>query len=68
MDLTPKNKAFIDSLSYEGLLCRWRFAPVGDPWFQGATGQYWSERMWTLREQGSDHVGASKRIGWRAPD
>ncbi len=64
MDLTPENKATIDRMSYENLLSRWRFAPVGDPWFQGETGDYWSERMRELREQGADHVGASKKIGW----
>ena len=32
MNLTPDNKAFIDSLSYQGLLRRWRVAPIGDPW------------------------------------
>ncbi len=64
MELTPENKAHIDSLSYETLLRRWRHAPAGDPWFQGETGDYWSERMGELRQQGADHVGASKRIGW----
>jgi hypothetical protein len=64
MDLTPKNKAHIDSLSYEQLLSHWRFAPVGDPWFQGETGDYWKKRMSELRAQGADHVGASKRLGW----
>ena len=64
MDLTPENKAYIDSLSYEQLLCGWRFAPVGDPWFQGETGEYWGRRMKELREQGENHVQASKNIGW----
>ena len=64
MDLTPENKAYIDSLSYEGLLERWRFAPIGDPWFQGATGTYWDKVMREKRAAGADHVGASKRIGW----
>lgn len=57
MNLTPENKAKIDSRSYEQLLGLWRFAPLGDPWFQGETGEYWSKRM-------SDHVGASKHLGW----
>jgi hypothetical protein len=65
MNLTDKNKAHIDSLSYEGLLSHWRFAAVGDPWFQGETGTYWSERMKELRESGTDHVGASKILGWK---
>jgi len=64
VDLTPENKAYIDSLSYEQLLCGWRFAPVGDLWFQGETGEYWGRRMKELREQGENHVQASKNIGW----
>ena len=67
MDLIPENKRYIDSLSYETLLSRWRFAPVGDPMFQGETGDYWSKRMAELRSAGADHVGASKKIGWRKP-
>ena len=64
MQLTEKNRAYIDGLSYETLLSRWRFAPMGDPWFQGETGFYWSVRMAELRTKGADHVGASKQIGW----
>lgn len=63
MDLTEENKKHIDGLDYDSLLGHWRFAPVGDLWFQGETGKYWSERMRELREQGADHVGASKRLG-----
>ena len=64
MKLTEENKKHIDSMSYTALLSGWRFAPVGDPWFEGKTGDYWSKRMKELREQGADHVGASKSIGW----
>ena len=67
MKLTPENKAHIDSLSYESLLSHWRFAPVGDPWFQDDTGDYWGVRMADLRNApgGNDaHVTASKTIGW----
>lgn len=63
VDLTPERKAYIDSLSYEQLLRCWRFAPIGDPWFQGGTGKYWSRRMRELRDT-ADHVAASKRVGW----
>lgn len=63
MDLTPENKKVIDGKSYEELLSRWRFAPVGDPWFQGETGQYWAKRMAELRDT-TDHVAISKKIGW----
>ena len=64
MDLTPENKASIDKMDYEGLLHRWRNAPIGDPWFQGETGEYWGKRMKELREQSANHVQASKNIGW----
>lgn len=67
MQLTESNKKHIDGMSYTALLSAWRFAPVGDPWFQGETGAYWGKRMRELREQpgGQDrHVAASKGIGW----
>jgi len=64
MELTPENKAHIDAMSYVDLLRCWRFAPPGDPWFQGATGIYWKIRLHELRTNGADHVAASKSIGW----
>ena len=67
MELTAENKKRIDAMNYERLLSTWRFAHSGDPWFEGGTGQYWSERMAELRSQpGGDekHVSASKNIGW----
>lgn len=64
MNLTPERKKHIDGLSYRELLSSWRFAPVGTPWFQGETGDYWGRRMRELRKQGADHVGTSKAIGW----
>ena len=66
MGLTPENKQHIDSLDIEQLLSRWRFAAIGDPWFQGETGDYWGKRMNELRAQDNDaYVRASKNIGWR---
>ena len=64
MDLTSVSKRFIDNLSYEELLDHWRNAPLGDPWFQGETGEYWRKRMEKMREDGVDHVAISKKIGW----
>ena len=67
MELSEKNKAYIDGLDYESLLSRWRFAPVGNVWFQGETGKYWGERMGKMRSKpggNSEHVAASKSIGW----
>ena len=59
MNLTPENKQHIDALSFGGLLSHWRFAPVGDEWFQGETGKYWGARMKELMERDVDHVHAS---------
>jgi hypothetical protein len=65
MELTPENKKHIDAMSYQGLLSKWRFAPIGDPWFQGETGEYWGERMKELNEKDpGGAVTASKAIGW----
>ena len=66
MQLTDNNKNHIDSLSLEALLSHWRFAPAGDPWFQGQTGDYWAKRMRELREQpggNQRYVAASKSLG-----
>lgn len=65
MDLTPENKTYIDGMTYEQLLSKWRFACPGDSWFQGETGKYWGRRMNELRSQDpAGAVAASKRIGW----
>jgi hypothetical protein len=63
MELTLENKKYIDSLDYRSLLSKWRFAPVGDKWFQGETGDYWGKRMAELKET-VDYVAISKEIGW----
>jgi hypothetical protein len=49
MELSPERKVYIDVLSYEALLRRWRLAPSDDEWFQGETGEYWAARMKELR-------------------
>ncbi len=65
MKLTPENKATIDQKTHLELLRGIRFAPVGDDWFQGETGDYWMERYGKLRA--ADPGGAvrdSKTLGW----
>lgn len=63
--MTDEQRAWIDGASYEALLARWRFAPVGDPMFQGETGDYFAKVMGERREiDPSAHVSASKAIGW----
>ena len=59
-------KDWIDSASYESLLTRWRFAKVGDKFFQGEVGEYYSNVMKRLRNEipNEEHVATSKRIGW----
>ena len=63
--MTPEQKKWIDGASYEDLLRRNRFAPVGDPIFQGECGDYFLKVM--AERQAADpagHVAASKQIGW----
>ncbi len=65
MELTGENKHYIDSLSVEQLLRHNRFAPAGDAWFQGETGDYWLRRIAELRSKdNAAYVRASKNIGW----
>jgi hypothetical protein len=65
--MTDAEKQWIDNNSYEGLLQRWRYAPCGDPMFQGDTGQYYKEVMFRKRDEvGNDEaVRASKSIDER---
>lgn len=58
-------KQEIDNADYESLLCRWRFAPIGDPLFYGEIGEYYSKVMLSKREATPDNgVSASKKVGW----
>lgn len=61
--MDEKTKQWIDNASYEQLLGRWRFAPIGDPIFQGECGEYYSKIMAQKRET-ANHVQASKNVGW----
>ena len=64
---TQDMKDWIDKASYQELLSKWRFAPVGSPWFQGEIGDYYSKIMFKKRDEvGNDEaVQASKNIGWQ---
>ena len=65
MKLTEENKKHIDSLDVYQLLYKNRFAPCGDPWFQGETGEYWMKRLDIARNENPDaFVLASKHMGW----
>jgi len=63
--MTDTEKAWIDSADYETLLRRWRFSEMTDSIFQGESGKYYSDRMFSLRNANETAaVAASKRIGW----
>ena len=65
MNLTPDKKVHINGLSVEALLRHVRYAPAGDPWFQGETGNYWFQRLREMRVQDeAAYVRASKQTGW----
>mgnify|MGYP003394873402 CR=1 FL=1 len=65
--MTSEEKAWIDGATYEQLLSRWRFQPVGtSTWFTGETGEYFATVMKTKRAEvgNAEHVRASKHLGW----
>lgn len=63
--MTEQQKLWIDTASHEQLLRRWRFMRVGDPFFQGDTGEYYVKVLAEKRATDpAGHVRASKRIGW----
>ena len=63
---TQEMKNWIDHASYQELLSKWRFAPIGSVWFQGEIGDYYSKRMGEKQKEISDseRVQSSKNIGW----
>lgn len=63
MELTEEWKQQIDNMSYRDMLTRWRFAPVGDPMFQGETGDYFTKVMFEKKKT-VNHVAISKEIGF----
>lgn len=65
MNLTPENKAIIDRKNHYELLAKIRFAPIGEPWMQGETGEYWLKRRAELQhESPGQAVADSKALGW----
>jgi hypothetical protein len=56
---------FINNATQYDLLKRWRFAPSGDPIFQGDVGDYFMRRQRELRSKDpAGYTAASKRLGW----
>ena len=57
---------WIDNASYEELLRKWRFAPAGDPFFQGDIGKYYEKVLAGRKKEvgGAEHSRLSKKIGW----
>ena len=62
-----EGKAWIDGASYEELLYRWRFGPIGSPWFVGKLGEYYKKVLAAKRNAESNPGCVSKRIGWTPP-
>jgi len=65
--INKKVKDFVEKASYEEMLSRQRFAPIGDPFFQmdDDTWVYWKLQFNIKREATGDNgVSASKAIGW----
>jgi hypothetical protein len=63
--MTPEEKKWIDEASYEDMLRKWRFSPLGDTYFvdDQERADYFVKAMAEKRAQ-TNHVFASKRVGW----
>lgn len=57
-------KAKIDAMPYAEMLYKWRFAAIGDPLFQGETGDYFAKVMKEKKPSDEERVRISKNIGW----
>ena len=65
MSMTKEQKQWIDNSTYDELLSKWRFAPIGDPMFIGEVGDYFSQKMNEKKQDPQiDPVKVSKRVGW----
>lgn len=64
--MNQRTRDYIDGLAYEEMLRKVRYAPVGDPMFQGETGEYFLKVMSEKRDRlaTGEHTAISKRIGW----
>jgi len=63
---TDEMKTWVDGASYKQLLDHWRFATIGDPFFRGEIGAYYTKKMKERRNApggNEQHVAASKSIG-----
>ena len=61
---TEEMKAWIDKASYRELLYRWRFDPIGSPFFVGEVGRYFSAALVERKPSDAEHTAISKSIGW----
>jgi len=63
-----ESRAWIDAVSYETLLRKWRFTPSTDqdPMFIGNLGDYYAKVMVAKRDALSPEaaVSVSKHVGW----
>ena len=66
MKLTEELKKKIDNMDYESMLTKWRYASLVDVMFTNPSGEYFSNRMFELRDKlpRGEHTRISKKIGW----
>jgi hypothetical protein len=64
--MTQEEKKWIDEASLVVLLGKWRFSPIGDPYFRDSDrGNYFAKVMSEKRSADPDGwVHASKNLGW----
>jgi hypothetical protein len=57
-------KEWIDTATREQLLSKWRFAKLGDPFFQTEIGEYYANVLFNPKNKSTDFDKVSKKVGW----
>lgn len=62
---TAERFEWIHKATLYQLLEKWRFEPVGSPWFEGEVGTVFSARLTELRNRSPEQwTAVSKQLGW----
>lgn len=64
--MTAKEKNWIDNASIYALLSKWRFSPIGSPYFQDRERAAYFQKVMTEKRNADNDawVRASKDLGW----
>lgn len=62
--MTQEQMEWIDNADYEQMLHKWRFAPIGDPYFSDPETWSYFDKIMKQKKSRVDPVAISKKVGW----